>query len=157
MDELLKITGLLAILSFIVLAVIAVSTLLKAGKLFENLAFAISKLTNDIGEIKSKSLVVLDDMHQLKLRTDKTLDELSVLKSQLGTSLENFNDMSRQITGAIQSIERRTDKFIAVLEPIENFVFDIVGKVSPTFKISSTFVSALSKAIGAFAGKLLKR
>jgi uncharacterized protein YoxC len=157
MDELLKISGLLAILSFIVLAVIAILTLLKTGKLIENITFTINKLTNDISEIKTKSLVLFDDMHQLKLRIDKTLDELSTLKIQVGTSLENFNDMSRQITGSIQNIERRTDKFIAVMEPIENFVGDVVDKVSPTFRISSTFISAMSKAIGAFTAKILKK
>jgi len=65
--------------------------------------------------------------------------------------------MSGQITGSIQNIERRTDKFIAVMEPIEDFAFDVVEKVSPTFKISTTFISAITKAVGAFTGKILKK
>jgi len=69
MDEILKITGLLAILSFIVLAIVAVITLIKAGKLIESINFTVNKLTNDIAEIKSKSLMVIDDIHHLKLKT----------------------------------------------------------------------------------------
>jgi uncharacterized protein YoxC len=156
MDDALKIGALIAILSFIILVFILISVLLDLKKSLRKLDPLLDTFHIGFSQLKDKIFITLSDISDLKSRLMITLDEVSHVKSTLNTSLQSFDGMTEQISHSVDVFEKRTDKFIAVMEPLEDLVNLIYHKVMPTLSYGTTIISAATKAYKTFSSMIHK-
>jgi len=121
------------VLAIVVLVGYLIYFFKKISVLLDDTVNSIDKLSKDVHDTLNS---IDTDISDLKKRVDVSLDGIDELTGNLVDVTKNLN----------QGVQRTFN----VIEPVENLVNDVVGKVQPPIHQLATFVSASSKAVNTF-------
>ncbi len=143
LDIAIRIFALIALVSFIVLAIIA-------SVFFGKTTRELSKLNEDLSKM-SKELV----------SSFKNIDEsVAEAKVALTRSLENFDQTSAEFKTSLAEIRSKSKSFLNSLDSMGKLIDGTRQKISPPVNEAASYLSATAKAVSTFlavAGKFKKK
>ena len=129
MDTALISAAIVAIVFFIILAIFAMVTLSSLSKLSKDTSFSISKIQQDINELKVKMI----------------------------ESLSVFDETAKKLEKTSQNIENEALGIFEMLKPFKHLLDELYFKVGSPLLQVATVVSATTKAVNTFTRFLSKK
>ena len=140
LSAILEIVSLVAIITFIVLAIFIMITLNSATKLIDEASKSLERLSNNLSESMKQIQIDMDD-----------------LKDKVGHSLQKFDKLAGSLNSTTEKVENEVDKYINAISPIHNLIKYSFNKIAPPVSTTVITLSAVFKAINAFTSHLSKK
>ncbi len=140
LTAILEIVSLVALITFIVLAIFIMITLNSATKLIDEASKSLERLSSNLSE----------SMKQIQLDMDD-------LKDKVGHSLQNFDRLAGSLNSTTEKVETEVDKYIKTISPLYNLIKYSYNKIAPPVSSTAITISAVFKAINAFTSHLSKK
>ncbi|MDX9790304.1 MAG: hypothetical protein WC313_01110 [Candidatus Kapaibacterium sp.] len=150
----LQILGIVALISFIFLALVIASTMTGIKKTIDNADRKLDKLSRDFDEVKVKTIQTLESVNELKDDLSGTLKGINEINGKVLDSLGHFNDMSKQITTSVNALQHTGSKLINLVEPIEIALETTIQKFMPGINAASKLFNAVGRGIATFSGRI---
>lgn len=142
MDLLFKILGLIALISFTMLTLVAINAINKSQIILTNFVKDFAKLAKNLDETKDK--------------LDKALTDVSELKQKTIETLVKYDSVADQIIKTSDSVEKDSKKILNIFEPYSQLLSDVYTKIAPPVLQTSNAIRAVSKGITTFFDRLIK-
>jgi uncharacterized protein YoxC len=143
MELALRIVGLIALSAFTILAIIMMVAFWSAKESLQNSSVYLKNMSDNIGKMRERLFVSLDELSELKGKSMITLDDLRQSSDQFRTSARKFDEKTEMVAG--------------IIKPYEKLSNNVYNRVEKPVKEAATVVSAVSKAISVFANFLSKK
>jgi len=154
MEQIIQITTLIALITFIILAFFAISALVSAKSTLQSTERNFDRLSTEFSKFQNKVERSLDDVQTLKPKIERALDDISDIKNKSVETLSNTDNLSVELTALTKNINHRVDEVSGTIEPFKGMMNNFYRKVSPPVNQTASFVSAIYKFMTVFASKL---
>lgn len=171
MENLLNYAAMLALVAFIILAIVAIGTLRKAGGFIERTEKSFNGIVNEFKEINGRVIEAadqmkgvkdelhsfFDDMAELRDKASLALDEVKELKDKSIETLHNSDELIKEANDAVKILEFELVKFSDVIRPFGDLSRFMYKKIAPPMTDTANYISAINKAVKAFGSTLTRK
>lgn len=154
LDIAIKILALVALATFIILAIYALVSINSFSKFLYELNLSLKSVTKDISSIKTDVKKTLDDFAVVQSEAVKSLRDIRDIKVKSIESMGEIDKAVVEIKDTTSVIKGNTDKVFNIFKPFENLSGQLYSKVAPPLIELSNIISALSKSASVFTAVL---
>jgi len=140
LSAILEIISLVAIVTFIVLAIFIIITLNSATKLIDEASKSLERLSSNLTESMKQIQIDMDD-----------------LKDRVGNSLYKFDRLADSLATTSEKVETEVDKYIQTISPLHNLIKNSYNRIALPISSSVITLSAIFKAINTFTNHFSKK
>ncbi len=140
LSAIFEILTIIAIVTFIVLAIYVMVTLNSATKLIDEASKSLERLSSNLTE----------SIKQIQIDTTE-------LKERLCSSLESVDKLAVNLNTSTEKIGNEIDRYIEAVSPFNNLIKNSYNKVAAPLSTAAVTISAVSKAINTFYQHISKK
>ncbi len=149
--------SMLALGSFIILAIFIIVFLSNAGKFIEQAKLSLNKASADLSDIKKDVKTTLKGIDVMQDEFVKSLHHFNDMKAKAVDTMTNLDDSIEAIQETTQSVRTRADAVYNIIRPFNDLSEHIYNKIAPPLIETANFITAATKAFSTFSGILFRK
>lgn len=157
MEFALKVSALVALGAFTILAFILMIAITKIVRSIRETTEVLREMGKNVSELKIKLIDSLNEINEVKDILNKTLNGVNELKNKAVESFELIDGTTKEFGDAVWDIRKKADGILNMFSPFEKLFNHAFKKIAPSVLTTTGTISAFSKAISVFANMLSKK